>query len=140
MRKYVTALLGLLLLVGAADARPRHYHRVAVHPVTHSHQARDRSGGQDRPADCYGIAWCGCWLRHQFGLKDTGLNAVSTWRRYPQVSPQEANVVIWPGGRHVGKVLSATNNTFTVISGNSGGRGVNTWTLPIKKGFSFHRV
>src|ERR1700744_5276875 len=32
-----------------------------------------------RPRDCYGIEWCGCWLRHYFGLADRSLNLARRW-------------------------------------------------------------
>lgn len=87
------------------------------------------SGGTDRPRDCYGIQWCGCWLRHQFGLASTSLNLAINWARMGNpASPNEANVVVWR--HHVGKLLQFDGSRILVQSGNDGNAVRTRWLSP----------
>jgi hypothetical protein len=74
-----------------------------------------------RPADCYGIAWCGCFLRHYLGMADRGLNLAANWARVG--SPTVAHsgvVVVWR--HHVGLIRSEPDarGVAMVLSGNDG--------------------
>lgn len=98
-----------------------------------------------RPSDCYGIPWCGCWLRHALGIADRGLNLAANWAHVGQAaSADTANVALWPNGHHVGKVLRVEGDRVLVVSGNSGHshgghRGVNArWVSA--RGMTFRRV
>ena len=73
-----------------------------------------------RPHDCYGIAWCGCWLRHYFGIADRALNLARNWARWGHAaSPGAGVVVVWP--HHVGLITGrASNGQWIVKSGNDG--------------------
>lgn len=82
-----------------------------------------------RPADCYGIQWCGCWLRHHFGIADRSLNLAINWARMGSpASPDSANVVVWR--HHVGKLLAYENGRILVQSGNDGGAVRTRWLSP----------
>lgn len=145
-----------LLFATTADAKPRHHHNHHHSYVKHKHVvykhhrhraysvAYDRSNApyaSGRPADCYGIPWCGCWLRHQFGYAaSSGLNLARNWLRFPAASPESANVVVWPGGRHVGKVLGCNGGQCSVISGNAGHNQIRTRNINANGGYHFRRV
>lgn len=92
------------------------------------------AGGQvavehSRPRDCYGIAWCGCWLRHAFGIPDRSLNLAINWARVGSpASPESANVVVWR--HHVGKLIAHEGNRILVQSGNDGGAVRTRWLSP----------
>jgi hypothetical protein len=74
---------------------------------------------RDRPRDCYGIAWCGCWLRHYFGLADRALNLAINWARMGVAATADsANVVVWR--HHVGRLLAHRAGMILVQSGNDG--------------------
>jgi hypothetical protein len=82
-----------------------------------------------RPRDCFGIQWCGCWLRHAFGIGDRSLNLAIAWARVgAPASPDNANVVVWR--HHVGKLLAHDNGRILVQSGNDGGAVRTRWLSP----------
>lgn len=98
-------------------------------------------GANGRPSDCYGIPWCGCWLRHVFHLPaSSGLNLAANWLRFKSTAPEDANVVVWPNRHHVGLVLRVENGRALVRSGNSGRGGVTVRWVPTHGGFAFRRV
>lgn len=140
-------LLSMALLTGTAEARGHYhkrYHQVHqyVHKTYHTrvHNAAYYGNGEGRPSGCGGIPWCGCWLRHEFGINDTSLNLAAEWRRRGSpATPETANVVVWPNGHHVGKLLSVKDGQMEVISGNYGNRVATRW-FRITKGFIFRRV
>lgn len=135
MKKYgIIFGLILALVACAADAKPRH------HRQTWRSDRFIVQNTSNRPSDCAGIKWCGCWLRHQFGIADSSLNLAASWMRYPHADAHSANIVVWPNRHHVGKVLRIEGNKMEVISGNSGRGGVTTRWVPITRGFSFHKV
>lgn len=76
----------------------------------------------ERPKDCYGIAWCGCWLRHQLGISDKRLNLAWNWAKLrPRVSgPCVGCVAVWR--HHVGVMTGHGRKPGTAIikSGNDG--------------------
>jgi hypothetical protein len=74
-----------------------------------------------RPADCYGIQWCGCWARHHFGIADKSLNLAANWARVGSpTSPHSGAIVVWRG--HVGVLQSEpdASGRALVLSGNNG--------------------
>lgn len=78
-----------------------------------------------RPRDCYGIAWCGCWLRHYFGLASTALNLARNWAGLGNpASLDNANVVVW--NHHVALLLdhkiTSQGLMLLITSGNDGNR------------------
>lgn len=126
----------LSLFASTADAKPRHRHHPNVQIGGY-----DRSPAYSgRPADCRGIPWCGCWLRHQFGFADKALNLARNWLRFSPATAETGNIVVWPGGGHVGKVIGRNGNTITVISGNAGHGQVRIRELKSTRGFHFRRV
>lgn len=83
-----------------------------------------------RPHDCYGIQWCGCWLRHQFGMANTALNLAMTWASMGvKSSPEGANVVVWR--HHVAKLHSVKAGPrglmLYITSGNDAGAVRTRW-------------
>jgi hypothetical protein len=82
-----------------------------------------------RPRDCYGIQWCGCWLRHSFGIADRSLNLAINWARVgSSASPESANVVVWR--HHVGRLLAHENGRILIQSGNDRGAVRTRWVSP----------
>lgn len=79
------------------------------------------SEGGARPSDCYGIQWCGCYMRHLTGLSDRSLNLARNWANVGSPGSSSAgNIVVWR--HHVGKLMSAPDNRgyADVLSGNNG--------------------
>lgn len=126
----VFVMFAALLFSSNAEAHHRHHHRHHrhhySHHLVHKYATYDRSrahdtqiNSYDRPRDCYGIPWCGCWLRHEFGFANTVLNLAAAWSHVGQpASIDTANVVVWP--HHVGKLLKHDGNHILVKSGNDG--------------------
>jgi hypothetical protein len=119
--------------------RVRHHHRGHHHHTQRQHRRtgvtvrkpdnREQSGAvasvtSSRPSDCYGIAWCGCWLRHRLGIADKSYNLARNWaglgRRAQTLAP--GVVVVW--NHHVGLLQSAPDaqGRALVLSGNDGHR------------------
>ena len=73
-----------------------------------------------RPSDCYHIPWCGCWLRHHFGLADRALNLARAWASIGHATSAHAGaIVVW--SHHVGVLQSdERNGSAMVLSGNDG--------------------
>jgi hypothetical protein len=76
----------------------------------------------DRPRDCYGIAWCGCYMRHLKGVADRAYNLASNWAHWGQPSyAHPGAVVVWRG--HVGEIVGECSGTLCpVLSGNFNNR------------------
>lgn len=121
-----------LALISSAEARHRHHSH-------HSHAyARVKCVGaycaiveetRDRPADCRGIAWCGCWLRHELGLADRSLNLAIRWASMGSAaSPDTANVVVWR--HHVAKLIEHRDGLLLIRSGNDRGAVRTRWISP----------
>lgn len=78
-----------------------------------------------RPSQCYGIAWCGCWLAAKLGLPRNfhGLNLymANDWTRVGSPSAPGPNVIaVWPH-RHVGIIRQVNGDgTAMIESGNYG--------------------
>lgn len=106
----------------------RHYRQasqVVLGPIT--------SGYSDRPRACYGIQWCGCWLRHQFGFSDTGLNLAWNWTKVGSAADiHSGNVIVWP--HHVGKyngVRQGHRGTEVLLTSGNDGGAVRTRWFPV---------
>jgi hypothetical protein len=101
------AVAALCLIAGIADARPRHAR----------HHSAPAIG--DRPAECRGIPWCGCWLRLRLGIADTSLNKASLWARLgtPANACRPGLIAVWP--HHVGEITEClAGGMIRLISGN----------------------
>jgi hypothetical protein len=114
--------------------RARYASLGAAEPVYRHTVAGAAMGGtvaveHSRPSDCYGIQWCGCWLRHALGIADRSLNLAINWARVGSAaSPDSANVVVWR--HHVGKLLAHDNGRILVQSGNDRGAVRTRWLSP----------
>lgn len=73
-----------------------------------------------RPGDCAGIPWCGCWLRHVFGIADKAFNLAAHWATFG--SPGAAapgNIAVYR--HHVALIRGNCDGAGCVmISGNDG--------------------
>lgn len=98
---------------------PPRRHRVVARkpePVVEQHASvRDAA----RPRDCYGIPWCGCWLRHHFGINDVRLNLARAWAKVGTAAePAIGVIVVW--WHHVGVITGFDGHNWIVTSGNDG--------------------
>ena len=94
--------------------------------VVHGGLVAISTAAESRPRDCYGIAWCGCWLRHVFGIADRSLNLAINWaHKGSPASPDNANVVVWR--HHVGKLIAHNGNRILIQSGNDRGAVRTRW-------------
>lgn len=119
MRGIFVAIACLYLFsVATADAgqhRRKHYH----HPFVLA--GLTITGEQkERPADCRGIAWCGCFMRHLLGVASKTYNLARAWAHYGHAtSPHDGAIVVW--SHHVGKLIHhVAGNVWVVLSGNDG--------------------
>jgi hypothetical protein len=115
----------------------RGWHETRRHPWKHQNRfnawAAPVAASGSRPRDCYGIPWCGCWLRTYFGIADRSLNLAINWaRRGAAATIETANVVVWR--HHVGRLLEHRNGMILVQSGNDGGAVRTRWMSPHKLG------
>lgn len=121
MKKAIVAVAALLIVASAAEARPRHHHH--SHHYRHHHVTKRSAAttyhSEERPRQCYGIAWCGCWLRIQKGINDTRYNLASWWHNF---GSRVAGPVVGAVARlnhHVGVVVGVTGGGDPIIkSGN----------------------
>jgi uncharacterized protein (TIGR02594 family) len=78
----------------------------------------------ERPRDCYGIPWCGCFMRHLLGVASTAYNLAANWAHWGRNAggPQVGAVVVWR--HHVGKIVGGPDRAghWLVLSGNDGHR------------------
>lgn len=94
--------------------------------VTVTTAAELNVGPTVRPRECYGIQWCGCWLRHIFGIADSSLNLAINWAsRGTPATPETANVVVWH--HHVAKLLGHDGRRILIQSGNDRGAVRTRW-------------
>lgn len=110
-------LLGAALSIALAQpASAHHRHHHWRHHAQHQH---NESG---RPADCYGIPWCGCWLRHHFGLTNKALNLARNWASmFGHRASGPAPGVVGVKSHHVFLVIRVTGpGRVLAISGNDG--------------------
>jgi hypothetical protein len=128
---YGVGKFGVILLASAllwshhADAHPRHHHcrHYAVQQQSFFsrlfHAPTVDSGSTARPRDCYGIAWCGCWLRHELGVASTSFNLAIHWLTWGHASgPQVGAVAVWR--HHVGRIVGVCDGGYLLQSGNDG--------------------
>lgn len=157
MKKAILTL-ALCLLASAAQARPHHHtrHHHRIHRHHHSEPAREttswfngfmgqgssgtESSNTSRPADCYGIPWCGCWLRHTLGLADKGLNLARAWAHVgsPAGGPEVGAVVVWP--HHVGRIVGRSERGGWIVQSGNDGHRVRTRELSMRGAIAFRRV
>jgi hypothetical protein len=113
------------------------------HHRSHVQQASYTSGQVvgSRPSDCYGIPWCGCFLRHYFGIADKSLNLARAWASVGSNAggPSVGVVVVWR--HHVGKIVGQdARGNWIVLSGNSGRGGITERPLSFRGVIAFRRV
>lgn len=83
-----------------------------------------------RPRDCYGIQWCGCWLRHHFNMASTALNLARNWAGVgSHATIDSGNVIVW--NHHVGLYNGVRQGRsgaeVLLTSGNDGGAVRTRW-------------
>lgn len=93
-------------------------------------QDRGTADFSSRPRDCYGIQWCGCWLRHHFNMASTALNLARNWAGVgSHATIDSGNVIVW--NHHVGLyngVRQGRSGTEVLLtSGNDGGAVRTRW-------------
>lgn len=94
-----------------------------------------------RPADCYGIPWCGCYLRHVYGIADKSLNLARNWASVGSRTTAHAGaVVVW--NHHVGVLQSDPDarGYAVVLSGNAGRGGVNAVPRYVGNAIAFRSI
>jgi hypothetical protein len=108
--KWVISLLFLCLTIGATNATAHHKHwshhfrHVSAHHVHHPAVADSRHAKSvklssnivgTRPSDCFGIPWCGCWLRTQVS-HDPGpaFNLAANWAHCGHVSVLDVGAIV----------------------------------------------
>lgn len=136
MRLWIVAV-ALLLSFSSAQAAPRHHHHHRHHHVVRiarHHAQFDHIGdvfvhaaqqvSESRPADCYGIPWCGCYMRHIMGVADRAYNLARNWAHYGVAArgPRIGVIVVWR--HHVGRIegYDSIRREWVVNSGNDGHR------------------
>lgn len=108
MRRILFAMLFVLAAATPGHARHVHHHAAATYTA-------------DRPADCYRIPWCGCWLRHQFSIADRRLNLALNWLHVGSRAAGPAPGIVGVMRHHVFKVLAVVGpGRVLAISGNDG--------------------
>jgi hypothetical protein len=131
MRAILAALLLCLVPLLPAQAHGRHHvhlHRSAHarHHIRWSHRLRAhevaRGDNTGRPSDCYGIPWCGCFMRHLEGVTDRAFNLAREWVHFGQHAggPGDNVIVVW--SHHVGIIRGGPDGhgRYLVQSGNDG--------------------
>jgi hypothetical protein len=99
----------------------RSHHHGARYAITHGGGHTASLSSQGRPADCYGIPWCGCYLRHLLGVASTAYNLAREWVHYGHATTAHVGaVVVW--AHHVGKIVGGSPGHWEVLSGNDGHR------------------
>jgi hypothetical protein len=73
--------------------------------------------GGFRPRDCYGIPWCGCFVRHKLGIADVAYNLARNWFHWGRPSgPCIGCVAV--SYRHVGLIVGNQGGQWIVEQGN----------------------
>lgn len=128
------ALLALSIGLLSTQAHAHHRHHHARHHASHSVHGRAAHERQSpvaahfstaRPSDCYGIPWCGCWLKHYLGIEHArlNLNLARAWANIGSYlsGPVPGAVVVFP--HHVGLLVRPGRaGRWVVLSGNDGHR------------------
>ncbi len=136
MKALLTVVISLFAITLAKPAQASHHrhhhqshkhyaHRHYRHYARHHRQHNDVvsahvASNEGRPADCYGIPWCSCWLRHYLhvalGLVD---NRAISWLHWGHAvsGPQPGAVGV--ERHHVFQVVKVTKSgRVLAISGN----------------------
>ncbi len=85
--------------------------------------------GAGRPSGCP-HAWCGCWLRHQKGISDSGLNLAANWRHWGSQASYGCVGCVAVMRHHVGQIQGYDDKgNILLLSGNHGHRvGIGTYS------------
>lgn len=126
-REALSSLVVLVLATSPALAHHRHGH---YHYRHHSYRHLARATASvplptgvpsARPSDCYGIPWCGCFMRHVEGVSSKSYNLARQWAHWGVATvAQVGAIVVWP--HHVGKIVGGSPGHWLVLSGNDGHR------------------
>ncbi len=107
----------------------------------HPHFEYASRGDHSRPADCYGIAWCGCWLRNSLGIADKALNLARNWVHVGSNAsgPHVGAIVVWQ--HHVGRIVGPpdASGRWLIQSGNDG-NAVRTRYLSVGRAIAFRTI
>ncbi|UPT85172.1 hypothetical protein HAP41_0000033325 [Bradyrhizobium barranii subsp. apii] len=129
-RSMIAAALALAVFSAMpAEARPRHHHR-----NHHRHVA----AGQ--PAECAGIAWCGCWLRLKLGIRDPRLNLARAWVRVGTAAsgPGAGVIAVWR--HHVGIITADLGGGQIMLLSGNDGHAVRERPRPTRGIIAYRRV
>jgi hypothetical protein len=116
-------------------AKPEFRPRIVADPTS----PRGFVVASPRPADCRGIAWCGCWLRHHLGLADTRLNLAMAWMGVGRPTVAHAGaVVVWR--HHVGLITSEPVNGVAMVRSGNDGHAVRERPLSLRGAVAFRDI
>ena len=125
MRVAIAAIL-LVLSLNQAEAKHHRNHQHYQHRHhagrVHDKESRDVADPR-RPSDCYGFAWCGCFLKHYLHAVANGLNLnlARDWADWGRRTVAHVGaIVVWP--HHVGVIVGGSPDHWRVLSGNDGHR------------------
>lgn len=138
MTRLISMTAFMLLLATPALAHNGHHHARfhRRHSFAHraylarfyAHHSRHQIGAREaaitgeitvRPSDCYGIPWCGCYMRHVLHIASDAFNLARHWLAYGHATTAHAGaVVVWP--HHVGLIKAVDGGRALVLSGNDG--------------------
>lgn len=113
--------------IARTERTERRHTYLAVNPREHeersniSFSSEAPRTSEARPGDCYGIQWCGCYMRHLTGLRDSSLNLAANWAHVgAATSAHSGAIVVWR--HHVGELKSEVDEKgyAMVLSGNNG--------------------
>lgn len=121
----------LLLLVSTTISEAKHAHRhnavvrlvryIEKHEQQHQHLQISLGAVSPRPSNCYGIAWCGCYVRTQVS-RDPGPegNLAAFWEHFGHPSSLAPGaIVVRRGGHHVEMVQAVYGDgTYLARGGN----------------------
>jgi hypothetical protein len=94
----------------------------------HRRHARGSQVAVGRPDDCRGIPWCGCYLRHVYGIADRAFDQARHWASWGTKAngPAPGVIAVFARGKnggHVGIVTGVPGPGRIVLkSGNDGHR------------------
>ncbi len=110
--KSILIIASLLLLLGPADARPRH---------SHSPQSSDLGTILSHPAGCPRSAFCGCGVSVRvYGHPVRDLYPASAWGRFPRTIARAGAVAIWH--HHVAYIESISADGSAMLYDPNSGR------------------
>jgi hypothetical protein len=125
--KKLILVIGLIAVgICPALARGHHYrHMVIANSMVQGlaygliHMMKSVEG---RPPDCYGIPWCGCYMRHIYGIQDKAYNRAPEWAHFgrPAGGPGVGVIVVW--SHHVGRIVGGSPGHWEIESGNYNNR------------------